>query len=287
MKRVQAKEGFGFNEDFTISKISSEKHMMKLKDGNKNGLRTKVIVKNKNTGEVLFRGHNKTMIPGSEFMAMRLFRIKNEKFITPTYNTQIGLENTVVGTGNEMTMNYHTQIFCLGKDGCNRESAIWYPVSNKRWISPENLVPFQYVPYEKDLNETERTVYFGRKKITSSNHFAYYFKKFDSDPVLKRQFEDGTPFTASVYEDGSELTAQVEVTNSLTITKDDGRDYYINTTGINDARFNSVELCLAWTNVIGGYTYYQDIRPATRINFPNKYLNDLNAEFEIEYSLYF
>ena len=38
---LQAKEGFGFNEDFTISKISSEKHMMKLEDGNKNGLRTK------------------------------------------------------------------------------------------------------------------------------------------------------------------------------------------------------------------------------------------------------
>ena len=75
--------------------------------------------------------------------------------------------------------------------------------------------------------------------------------------------------------------------NFITITKDDGRDYFINTSGINDSRFNCIELCLAWTNVVGGYTYYQDIRPATRINFPNKYLNDLNSEFSIEYTIYF
>ena len=147
------------------------------------------------------------------------------------------------------------------------------------------MVPFQYRNKLKDLNASQRSIYFGRKQV--GDFWAYYFKKFDSDPVLKKQFENGSPWTASIYEDNSELNAQVEVTNTLTITKDDGRDYFINTSGINDSRFNCIELCLAWTNVVGGYTYYQDIRPATRINFPNKYLNDLNSEFSIEYTIYF
>lgn len=287
MKICKSKDGMGINEDFTIWSHGNENNMIKIEDGNRNGIKTKVIVRDLNTGEILFRGHNKTMLAGSEFMAMRMFRIKGGAFTTPTYNTQIGLDSTVSNQTNCMSMNYYTQVFCIGKDGCNRESAIWYPVSNKKWIKPLNLVPFQYVPFNDDLNPTERNIYFGRKTISKDQHYAYYFKKFDSDPVLKKQFEDGTPWTASIYDDSSELTAQVVVTNSLTITKDDGRDYYINTSGINDARFNCVELCGAWTNVISGYTFYQDIRPFTRINFPNKYLNDLNAEFSIEYSLYF
>ena len=287
MKVSKSKEGLGINEDLTIWSHGSDNQMMTVEDGNKNGLKTKVTVKDLNTGEVLFRGHNRTMLAGSEFMATRLFRIKNGGFTTPTYNTQIGLDNTVAGTNNDTTANYYTQIFCMGKNGCNRESAIWYPVSNKKWIDPDNLVPFQYVPLDKDLNNTERQTYFGRKPMKDANYIAYYFKKFDSDPVLKKQFENGSPWTASIYEDNSELNAQVEVTNTLTITKDDGRDYFINTSGINDSRFNCIELCLAWTNVVGGYTYYQDIRPATRINFPNKYLNDLNSELSIEYTIYF
>jgi len=256
-----------------------------LQEGHPNGIKTKVGIFNKETGECVFVGRNKTMLAGSEFMALHLFNLPSDSYITPSYNTALNLENTVYTTTPDN--RYCTQLFCIGTSGCNRNSALRYEVVNKWWIDPQDLIPFQYVPENKDLNATQRAVYFGRKHLTSKKYIAYYFKKFDSDPVLRRQLEDGTPIDNSIYSDTSQLVAQTIVTNSLTVTKDDGRDYFINTTGINDGRFNTLELCLGWYRVIGGYSYYQDIRPCTRINFPNKYFSDLGAAWDIVYQLYF
>ena len=271
-------------EDFTIEN-KKDKDKVHLVEGHPQGLKTKVGIFNHDTGECVFVGHNKTMLAGSEFMAMNLFNIPSERYITPTYNSAIGLANTV----NQTTPDnkYVCQLFCMGTSGCNRESALKYEVVNKWWIQPEDLVPFQYVSSSNDLNAVKRGIYFGRKILSSQNAVAYYFKRFDSEPVLRRQLEDGTAIDNTIYDDRSELTAQVIVTNSLTITKDDGRDFFIATSGINNARFNCIELCLAWYKVLSGYNYYQDIRPCTRINFPNKYLSDMGAAWDIVYQLYF
>ena len=133
MKVAKSKEGIGVNEDFTMWSHGKEENMINIQDGNTNGIKTKVVVKDLKTGEVLFKGHNKTMLAGSEFMATRMFRISGASFTTPTYNNQISyIDNPNSSMANCMSMNYYTQVFCMGKDGCNRESAIWYPVSNKR-----------------------------------------------------------------------------------------------------------------------------------------------------------
>ena len=267
--------------------LDSAAERVSIQDGHPNGLKTFVTIQDKKTGEYIFKGANRTLISGSEFMAYHLFRLKDFTFTTPTYNTQIGLDHTVSGSKNDLGSNYVTQIFCVGTSGCNRESAIWYPVSNKKWIAPSELVPFQYVPFDKDLTDLQRETYFGRKTISGTQHYAYYFKKFDSSPVYRKQYEDGTPWNAAIYEDNSDANAQMSVTNTMTVTKDDCRDYFINTTGINDGRWNCLSLCLAWTDVYNGFTYYQDIRPATRINFPNKFLNDLTSEWLVTYHIYF
>lgn len=276
---------YSLGTDFTLKKKDSPDKGIHLVEGHKNGIKTKVGIFNHQTGECVFVGRNKTMLAGSEFMALNMFNLPTESFITPTYNTALGLENTVYTTAPEN--NYCCQLFCIGTSGCNKDSALKYEVVNKWWIDPDDLVPFQYVPEIKDLNATQRAVYYGRLPLTTKKMIAYYFKKFDSDPVLRRQLEDGTPIDNNIYSDTSELVAQTVVTNSLTITKDDGRDYFINTTGINDGRFNCLEMCLAWYKVINGFSYYQDIRPATRINFPNKYFSDLGAAWDIVYQLYF
>lgn len=255
--------------------------------GHPNGLKTKVIIKDHNTGKVLFVGRNKTLISGSEFLAMQMFDLPHDTFITPTYNNRLQLDNTTNTADNSKMNEYYTWLFCMGTSGCNRESALKYEVSNKKWIAPEDLVPFQYLPFNKDLDEEGREIYFGRKTLNDQKYIAYYFKKFDSDPTVRKQLEDGTPIDSTIYDDTSELPAQIVVENTLSITEDDGRDYFINTTGINDARFNCISLCMAWKEVIDGYTYYQDIRPCTRLNFANRFLNDLNASFDIIYRIYF
>lgn len=281
------RDEYGFNEDLTMWEHGNPNNMISISNGHRSGFNTLVEIKDKATGEVLFRGKNKTMLAGSEFMAMRTFKIKGASFTTPTYNTQLGLESTKVSTGNDLTLAYTCNLFCIGQGGCNRESAIFYPVNNKTWIDTTEIIPFQMVPSNKDLTPDERKIYFGRKPITNLNMVAYYFKRFEGEPVLKKQFDDGTPWSSSVYQDKSTLKAQVIVTNTLSVTKYDGRDYFIHSSGINDGRFNSLELCTSWGEVVNGYTYFQDIRPITRINFPNKYLNDLTAGWDISYTIYF
>ena len=276
---------YQIKENHSLCLIDGKKKSFKQPAGDKNGIRTKVIIRNKETGEVVFVGRNKTMIAGSEFMAMKMFNLPHDSFITPTYNNALNLDNTVNAATPENM--YCIQLFCIGTSGCNRESSLVYEVDNKHWIYPDELVPFQYVPYSDDLTSAERNMYFGRKSLGDKQFYAYYFKKPGSDPVCKKQLEDGTPIDSTIYDDTTELHAQVLVTLSLSITKDDGRDYFINTTGINDGRFNCLSLCAAWTKVISSYTYYQDIRPFTRINFPNKMFSDLGTSWDIVYRLYF
>ena len=74
---------------------------------------------------------------------------------------------------------------------------------------------------------------------------------------------------------------------SLRITKEDFRDYFKATTGINDAKVNSLSLCTAWYTEDGGYKYYQDIRPFTQLNIPNESLIDLTKGIDITYHIYF
>lgn len=279
------------NDKYKIQEevISNSEELVSLVEGHPNGLKTEVIIRDHDTGLELFRGSNKTLISGSEFIAMRMFDLHDKSFVTPTYNNRLQLENTINNPNQEEILNnYFVHLFCLGTSGCNRESALKYEVDNKKWIDPADMVPFQYVPEDKDLDADQRQVYFGRKAIKDKKMVAYYFKKFDSDPTERKQLEDGTPIDATIYDDQSELPAQIIVENTLVITKDDCRDYFINTTGINDARFNCISLCLAYKKENeDGYTYYQDIRPATRINFPNKFLNDLGASWDIIYRIYF
>ena len=256
-----------------------------LVEGHPYGIRTRVSIFNKQTGECVFVGRNKTMLAGSEFMALNLFNLPTEDYITPSYNTELGLDQTATSDKPDGT-RYVCQLFCMGTSGCNRESALRYEVVNKWWIKPEDMVPFQYVSPSADLDPTQRSKYFGRAEL-ASGRIAYYFKKFDSDPILKRQLQDGTAIDNTIYKDTSELVAQTIVTLSLTVSPSDGRDFFIDTSGINNARFNCIQLCLAWAEDKDGYTYYQDIRPCTRINFPNRYLSEAGSSWEIIYQLYF
>ena len=284
---MRFQDGIGLNEDFTMWSHGNEENCIRLTNGDPRGLRTKIVVRDHETGAIVFVGHNKTMLPASEFMAMHMFKLPVSSFLTPTYNTRAQLEENQIGTSNDIGDQYKVQLFCMGTSGCGRGSLIKYEVSNKKWIAPEDLAPFQYVPKTKDLNTTERGIYFGRKNYDTQGFWGYLFKKFDSNPVIKKVLEDGTPWGGSIYSDSSELEAQVIVTTSFSVSKSDGRDYFIETTGINDGRFNCIELCFAWPRVVGGYTYYQDIRPATRLNFPNKVFSDLGASWDFSYSIYF
>ena len=248
----------------------------------KHSIKTKIDFKIPGTDEVVYSTTNKIILPGAAFIARGLFDIPRNE-ITPSYNTALNLENTIY-SAQPLSIE-KTFLFCCGTDGCGRENSQVYAEDYGKWIAPEKLVPFRYVDKTKDLKAPLRAVYYGRKPITGK--ILYYFKGFEAEPEFYQQYIDGTPIDNTVYTNNNTTQIETVVKLSMKITKDDFRDYFIATTGINDARINSISLLTAWYKDIGTYRYYQDIRPLTRLNIPNESLIDLRKGIDIDYSLFF
>lgn len=232
-----------------------------------------------------FEEDNKVLIDGSMYTAGKHFGLL-PKVNLPTYNTALNLENIVPLTASEQ-LDAKVFLFCVGTSGCGPENSQKYDVNYTKWIAPEDLVPFRYQLKDNDLGATLRNKYFGRKEIVAANRIAYYFKGFDIEPYMVAQYTDGTPIDENVYISDNDTDAEVYVEMKLSITKEDCRDFPIATSGINDARINTISLCSAYPKTYNGYTYYQGIRPFTRLNFSNESLIDLTKGIDIIYDLYY
>ena len=243
---------------------------------------TDIVIRALGTDKVLFRGKNKIVLPGAEFTARAHFGFAPTTEITPSYNTELGLENSVfeVPTEAEKVM-----LFCVGTDGCGRENSQVREVNYAKWITPEALVPFRYPLVTEDISDAKKMTYHGRKVI--GNRVAYYFKTFETEPVLIRRFEDGTPIDAKIYNTNKNLDVETVVEIHLKITEDECREFFVNTVGLNEARINTISLCYAWRKEIDGVMHYQDIRPLTKLNFPNEQLIELNKGIDITYQIYY
>lgn len=280
-----------FKEDMRMFDNNGNNVFREVENTDYRGPATRVAIFDKVSGAIVGVAvdHNKMLLSGSEFMAMRMFDLDDPTFTTPTYNAQMNLDNSLFGTDNDLTLDYKAWGFCIGQSGCGMGSLIKYETSNKKWIAPTNdIIPFRYCVNGNDLNALERTVYYGRKDLTSTNNrIAYYFKKFDSMAIVKKEYEDGTPWNSNVYSVDNVLDANVKVTATMSIDTKDARDYFIDTTGINSGRFNTAEVVLGWYSVQDDINYYQDIRPCSRINFPNRALSDTNTSWQIIWAWYF
>ena len=265
-----------------------------IQRGEYTAFNTSIDIKNLETGEVIFKGlKNKVIIPGSGLIARKLFDILSEE-ITPSYNDAIGFYTpgtdeapTTIDPATRATANDHkVLLFCCGIDGCGSESSQVYPVDYRKWINPADLVPFRYQLGSNDISDELRQSYFGRTEINNGEYIAYYFKRFNGTPVLVQQYIDGTPVDHSVYDSEKIESAETYVELSLKITKEDIRDYFIATVGIDEARINSISLCTAYPVEEDGYLYFKEIRPITKLNIPNEQLIDVTKGIEIIYHIY-
>lgn len=261
---------------------------------------TSIDIVNLDTGECIFKGlKNKVIIPGSGFIARKLFNITGDE-VTPSYNEACGNYNINMYTPTTDTVpsnesdakatkdNQKVLLFCCGTDGCGTENSQVYPVDYTKWISPEDLVPFR-ITSGSDLSSSLRKIYFGRSTINISGkqYTAYYFKRFEKDPILVQQYVDSTPITSTVYDDVKNTNAESYVEISLRITKEDMRDYFNLTTGISEAKINSISLCSGYpVEDTDGNIYYKDIRPLTKFNIPNEPLIDTTKGIAIIYHIY-
>lgn len=244
--------------------------------------KTDIKIYNHETGELIFRGHNKIILPGAGFTARAHFDIPNTE-VTPSYNTVLGLENSVYVTPEADNKVF---LFCVGTDGCGAENSQVYEENYAKWINEDSIVPFRYPLLVKDIGNNLKSTYFGRKVI-NDKYAAYYFKAFESAPVFRQQYTDGTPITSNIYNENSNLEVESYVELKLQITKEDCREFFIATTGINTARINTISLCTAWPKNFGSLVSYQDIRPLTKLNIPNEALIDLTKGIDIIYQIYY
>lgn len=244
---------------------------------------TRVIVKNLDTGEEQVT-HNKVLLAGAQWTAAMHWGL--EDIITlPSYNTDLQLdEPTDIVSADNMRK---IRLFCCGTNGCGLEMSQIYDVDFTKRIQPQYMIPFRYQKVDNDLSEVMRKTYFGRKTI-NDEYFAYYFKKPQTDAQMFAQYIDGTPIDENVYNSQNKMEAELYVETVLMVTKDDFRDYFINTTGINTARFNQFSLCNAYEVTDSeGHIWYRDIQPVTQVNISTEPLIDLTKGVEITYQTYY
>lgn len=257
---------------------------------------TSIDIKNLETGEIIFKGlKNKVIIPGSGLIARKLFDIDTDE-VTKSYNAAFGTAMYTPATDDYPTTinpstsatktNHKVLLYCCGIDGCGTENSQVYPVDYRKWIAPDDLVPFRFQLGTNDISDSLRETYFGRTSINDGEYIAYYFKRFEGTPTLIQQYIDGTPIDENVYTSAKADSAETYVELNMKITKDDIRDYFVATVGIDEARINSISLCTAYPVEENGFLYFKDIRPLTKLNIPNEQLIDVTKGIEIIYHIY-
>lgn len=246
---------------------------------------TCITIYETHNGKAIFksRGTNKVIYSGSESIASKLFDLSSYGKLTPSYNTILGLENSVVADPDATETKVY--LFAVGTNGCGTEASQVYTIDTTKWIDSASLVPFRYCDTADDISDAQRSIYFGRK-VTGTTA-AYYFKKFESDPELVRKYADGTEIGNNVWADTKISEAECYVTLKLKVTPDECREFFEASTGINSAKVNTISLLEAWAKTIDGKVYYQDIRPITKYNFPNEYLIEPDKGLDITYQVYF
>lgn len=246
----------------------------------------KVTAKIAGTDIVLFEDRpNKVICDGSMFTASKWFDLL-PPISLPTYNDTLNLDSSSSVSSRER-LDSLCYLFCVGTSGCGPELSQVYDVDYTKWIAPEDLVPFRYQLEDNDLSDTDREKYFGRKAVPAMNRIAYYFKAFDYDPVFKAQYIDGTPIDEQLYLSDNVIDVEVYIELKMSVTKQDCRDFFIAHSGINDAKINTISLCSAYPTSENGHTYYNGIRPLTRLNFSSISLIDQTVGVDITYLLFY
>lgn len=260
-------------------------------------IKTHIVAINHDTGEVIREGHNAIMLEGSQMAACKMFGME-QAVITPTYNSMLDLDKTLSSDWD--TQPYNDPIVCLwaaGRDGYNNTANEVNVVNNLDLIRPTTIVPFRYQSKNEDLPQELRDVYFGRK--TTDDWITYYFKAFDTTPLLHVRYLDGTEVTSNLYNVDSSQIAEIWVEMRLSVTRNDFRNYFDKVIGWDNADISSISLLMAWYDDTVPedaeaaeqdkifYRWYQDIVPFSKWNFNSISLSDLTYAVDFIYQVYF
>lgn len=249
--------------------------------------KTRIILKDHDSGETLGEFENKVVISGSIFNACNSFGLTSP-VILPNYNDDLKLDNTLDYTTVEPKNNSIVCLFCVGDSGCGSTPKDVFTTNYIDRINPEDdIIPFRYVDTANDLNDDLRKYYFGRKTLDNGKA-AYYFKNFDTVPQLHLRYTDGTQINEDLYKVDTTQPAECYVETRLRITRKDFREYFEEVLGWDKARISTISLCYAWyDDTIDDYKWYQQIYPYTKLHFSYEWLVDLTKAIDIQYQIFY
>ena len=280
------------NASIANNKIIAERLSAKPK-------KTRIVMRNHDTGEVLGEVENKVLITGSQLNACAMFNLE-PTVVFPSYNTEMQLDNS--DDPSQAPMN--RPIVCLfgvSDAGCGALPRDVYTTKFTDRIKPAPadpesidefdptmIMPFRYVDINEDIDSDLRSMYFGRKTFEKLGKIGYYFKRFDTDPQLHLRYADGTQITPDMYITESDQEAECYVEMRLRISRIDFRDYFENVLGWDRARISQLSLFTAWyDDTIDEYVWYQNILPYTILNFTCQTLVDATVAIDIDYQIYY
>jgi hypothetical protein len=248
--------------------------------------KTRITIKDSDTGEIKGIFENKVLITGAMFNAMNIFNV-DAAVELPNYNNDLGLENTLDYSVYDKKNTPFVCLFCVDDSGCGEKQTDVFTCNYTDRISPKTIMPFRYVDSKNDISADLRKYYFGRK-VLDNGKIGYYFKGFDSDPQLHLRYSDGTKITDQMYLVNTEQTAECYVETRLKVSRLDFRDYFEQVLGWDKARISSISLCFAWyDDTIDDYKWYQQIYPYTKLNFAYEPLVDLTKSIDFVYDIFY
>lgn len=279
--------------------IDSVNNTINLTEITKGGpKRTRIVISDHNTGEVLQTVENKILVPGSQSTACKQFGL--EMIVPfPTYNQELGLENSLEPYSVQPYNEPITCLWCAGRSGFLTSPNEILVTSTTDRIEPVNdIIPFRYVTEDTDLEKDQRANYFGRK-VMDDGHIAYYFKSFDTEPQLHIRYLDGTEVTNKMYSIDSSQQVEVYVEMRLAVNRIDFRDYFDQVLGWDNADISTISLLTAWYDgtIVENpddaedahirYKWYQDIIPFSKFNFRAEDLTDLTRALDFNYQVFY
>lgn len=270
------------NEDELVSTKFSG---VKQDGGNAHkGMRTAINIENE-LGEQIFSA-NSSVIGGSTWILERLFNTQSSLSIA-TINSILGINGVeVAGTAGQPSVC----LFGVGTGGA--PDTVIGKVFDVDFKSREipGVIPFRLT--DQALGVAEQQKYAGRK-LLDSGKTAYYFKRFEADPVIKSLWldsqsddMDGTPVEENVHESARTEGIETFVEIVLKIDVNDCREHFSEAGEIERSRMNSIGLYIGTPYTTEtGEVEYKDVRLFSLLNINTEALSSAK-ELNFRYRVY-
>lgn len=317
MSRKIVKDKFSFTDNVAMPNIPSNGMWARTEiiggygDVNLNPLGKSTL------GEECFRQSNIVPIGGVSYVMQQMFGVNDNQIEVPTMYAENGIgapdSATPVETyespdGTKSVLyryGHFVQLFGVGITGtAENDITVYKPDYREKSINISKvnsdgltvtgtMLPFRYTA--ETLNSSERKQYFG-KKVDSKGITGYYYKKFESDPVIKHIWKTGeetedevlvTP--ADVWTNTSGLNAVESFTEIiLKITKKDIKEWFIELEQEDRTRINTIALFngqfIQDKSNPADYGDFRDVRLFSKLCINPEYLTlakDLNIIYRI------